>query len=108
MVGRRDGRKHQRRDHLDQGGWQRGDVPIRRGEEMKTVLIAGLLAVLSSAAFAEVKIGAGGELIIGGFDPGKPADADTLTKQLDDILPKLKALGMTSHEGYVRWNLCEP
>src|ERR1044071_4639071 len=63
--------------------------------------------VLLTPVRADVTIGAGGELIIGGFDPNKPADADTLPKQLEEALPKLKALGITSHEGYVRWNLCE-
>jgi hypothetical protein len=62
----------------------------------------------SLAALAPiVKIGEGGQLIIGGFDPTKMDDTNTALA-LDKSLPGLKALGFTSHEGYVRWNLCEP
>lgn len=55
-----------------------------------------------------VKIGPGGELIIGGFDPGKPEDVEPQTRALEAAAPALKALGVTSSEIYVRWNLCEP
>ncbi|MDX9975610.1 MAG: beta-galactosidase [FCB group bacterium] len=62
-----------------------------------------------SLAALEVKvhIGEGGQLIIGGFDPVKRDDTTTAAA-LEKALPGMKALGVTSHEGYVRWNLCEP
>jgi len=82
---------------------------LRIKEPLALVLFLSALVLLSPFAIAaDVQIGPGGELIIGGFDPSKPADADRLTKQLDEALPKLKSLGVTSHESYVRWNLCEP
>ena len=56
----------------------------------------------------KVKIGAGGQLIIGGFDPARPGDVPALTTALEAAMPGFKSLGVTSHEGYVRWNLCEP
>lgn len=55
-----------------------------------------------------VRIGPGGELIVGGFDPPSREEAPRQARALEAALPALKALGMTSHEGYVRWNLCEP
>lgn len=55
-----------------------------------------------------VKIGAGGQLIIGGFDPARKTDVTQQVAALEAAVPGLKALGVTSHEGYVRWNLCEP
>jgi hypothetical protein len=54
-----------------------------------------------------VKIGAGGELIVGGFDPTGDNDVEFHTKALERAMPALKAMGVTSHEVYVRWNLCE-
>lgn len=54
------------------------------------------------------KIGKGGELIVGGFDPARKGDGKKQVRALMSALPALKALGVTSHEGYVRWNLCEP
>ena len=56
----------------------------------------------------KVKIGAGGQLIIGGFDPATARDVPHQTAALEAAVPGMKALGVTSHEGYVRWNLCEP
>lgn len=55
-----------------------------------------------------VKIGRGGQLIIGGFDPARKEDVEPMTRSLEAAMPALKQLGVTSHEGYVRWNLCEP
>ncbi|MCS6829347.1 MAG: beta-galactosidase [Armatimonadota bacterium] len=55
-----------------------------------------------------VKIGRGGQLIIGGFDPARKEDVEPMTRALEAAMPALKQLGVTSHEGYVRWNLCEP
>lgn len=61
------------------------------------------------AAFKpRVKIGDGGQLIIGGFDPPRKADGSGVVHSLEAALPAMKSLGVTSHEGYVRWNLCEP
>lgn len=54
-----------------------------------------------------VRIGAGLQLIVGGFDPSSRADAARNAEALDRAVPRLKALGVTSHEVYVRWNLCE-
>jgi hypothetical protein len=54
-----------------------------------------------------VKIGPGGQLIVGGFDPARRTDANTQAQALEASVPALKQLGVTSHEGYVRWNLCE-
>ena len=55
-----------------------------------------------------VKIGPKGQLIVGGFDPAHAGDAPHLTHALASAAPAMKQLGVTSHEGYVRWNLCEP
>jgi len=57
---------------------------------------------------ARVKIGEGGQLIIGGFDPPRKEDGPGVVRSLESALPAMKSLGVTSHEGYVRWNLCEP
>ncbi len=53
-------------------------------------------------------IGSGSQLIIGGFDPAHVYDAGPQTHALESALPELKAMGVTSQEVYVRWNLCEP
>lgn len=55
-----------------------------------------------------VHIGPGKQLIIGGFDPAHVSDAVPQSRALEAAMPALKSLGVTSHEGYVRWNLCEP
>lgn len=55
-----------------------------------------------------VKIGKGGELIVGGFDPADRENGRSQVRALKAAAPALKSLGVTSHEGYVRWNLCEP
>jgi len=55
-----------------------------------------------------VRIGPGGQLIVGGFDPARASDAAPQARALEASMPALKSLGVTSHEGYVRWNLCEP
>lgn len=55
-----------------------------------------------------VKIGKGGELIVGGFDPARKGDEKRQVRSLRGAMSGFKALGVTSHEGYVRWNLCEP
>ncbi len=55
----------------------------------------------------KLAIGPGGQLIVGGFDPARAADAEKTAKQLDAAMPGLKSLGVTSHELYIRWNLCE-
>ena len=54
-----------------------------------------------------VHIGPGGQLIVGGFDPAHFSDAVPQSRALEAAVPALKLLGVTSHEGYVRWNLCE-
>jgi hypothetical protein len=71
-----------------------------------------LALVLCASALAAdeptVKIGPGGELIVGGFDPSSPDNAAAHAKALDEAIPRLVSLDVTSHEIYVRWNLCEP
>ena len=81
---------------------------------------AMLLTLISSAIFlasharshmaqgSQVHIGPGGQLIIGGFDPSSRANAERAARDLENAVPNLKSIGVTSHEGYVRWNLCEP
>lgn len=54
------------------------------------------------------KIGRGGQFIVGGFDPARKDDVRHMVRSLRGAIPALKSLGVTSHEGYVRWNLCEP
>ncbi len=56
----------------------------------------------------QAHIGSGGQLVIGGFDPETREGSVTQARQLAAALPGLKAAGVTCHEGYVRWNLCEP
>lgn len=55
-----------------------------------------------------LRIGVGGELIVGGFDPARRADGRLQARALEHVAPALRALGVTSHECSVRWNLCEP
>ena len=57
---------------------------------------------------ARVKIGPNKQLIIGGFDPVDDASGKSMCKQLEGAMIGLKSIGVTSHESYVRWNLCEP
>jgi hypothetical protein len=54
-----------------------------------------------------VKIGHGGQLIIGGFDPSSRDNYASQAEALDKAADDLRSLGVTSHEVYVRWNLCE-
>lgn len=54
-----------------------------------------------------VHIGAGGQLIVGGFDPARLEDAAGSARALENAVPILRQMGVTSHEVYVRWNLCE-
>ena len=57
---------------------------------------------------SKTRIGADRHFIIGGFDiDGEKALAGQL-RALRNALPPLRAMGLTSHEAYVRWNLCEP
>lgn len=55
-----------------------------------------------------VRAGAGKRVIIGGFDPGSLTDAANQARALEAVAATMKSVGVTSHEGYVRWNLCEP
>ncbi len=55
-----------------------------------------------------VTIGEGKQMIFGGFDPTSKATANANIKALSQRIPAFKAVGFTSHEVYVRWNLCEP
>lgn len=55
-----------------------------------------------------VTVGDGKQLIFGGFDPTSMATAEANIKALAQRIPAFKAIGFTSHEVYVRWNLCEP
>jgi len=52
-------------------------------------------------------IGKDFEVVFGGYDPSKPEDVPGLTGALESVLPLWRQLGVTSHEGYVRWNLIE-
>lgn len=65
-------------------------------------------AVTHANVKQRVKIGRGGQFIIGGFDPARKEDVRRQTRALRAAMPMLKSIGVTSHEGYVRWNLCEP
>jgi hypothetical protein len=56
----------------------------------------------------KVRIGDGGELIVGGFDPVRADGLAARINGLKAVLPAFRLFGVTSHEGYVRWNLCEP
>jgi hypothetical protein len=56
---------------------------------------------------ASAAIGPGGQLIIGGFDPNNRQDAAAAAKNFEAAIPRLHELGVTSHEVYIRWNLCE-
>lgn len=69
-----------------------------------TVLL--LLSAAASRAETTVRIGAGGELILGGYDPSR-RDDPAQAKALDAAAREIRRLGFTSHESYVRWNLCE-
>lgn len=57
---------------------------------------------------SKTHIGAGRKFIIGGFDIPDEASLSRQINALKNAIPILKAMGLTSHESYVRWNLCEP
>lgn len=67
----------------------------------------GLKEAIPKSINPLVKIGKGGELIAGAFDPAKKSDVSGLTRSLEANILGLKQLGFTSNEVYVRWNLCE-
>jgi hypothetical protein len=66
-----------------------------------------LLASMSVATAADMTIGAGGQLILGGFDPATRGDAAQGAIALEHAIASFKKVGATSNEVYVRWNLCE-
>ena len=75
---------------------------------IKTALVAALLLLPGAAEEpGVVTIGPGCEMIMGGFDPSKKEDVRKLIEALEREIPRWKQLGVTSHESYVRWNLCE-
>lgn len=57
---------------------------------------------------AKNPIGPGGELIVGAFDVARVEQLDAQLQALEANLPAFRLFGVTSHEAYVRWNLCEP
>ncbi len=57
---------------------------------------------------SKTHIGADRHFIIGGFDIDKEEALQRQLQELRGALPALKAMGLTSHEAYIRWNLCEP
>ena len=67
---------------------------------------------LSEAAparlLSKTRIGADKSFIIGGFDIDSERALPSQIQALRNALPALRAMGLTSHEAYVRWNLCEP
>jgi len=65
------------------------------------------LLLIGAADQTPVTIGPGCEMILGGFDPSKKEDVAKLLEALEREIPRWKQLGVTSHESYVRWNLCE-
>src|SRR4051794_26939796 len=75
------------------------------------VIFASVIICIATFAFAEdvaqVHIGPGGQLIVGGFDPNSADTAAQSAAALEAAMPNFKKLGITSHEVYVRWNLCE-
>src|SRR5437764_67869 len=78
---------------------------------MRWILIVTGVVIFTGITFADdapkVQIGPGGQLIVGGFDPNSFETAAQSAKGFEAAAPKLKMLGVTSHEVYVRWNLCE-
>lgn len=61
-----------------------------------------------SRLVSKTHIGADRHFIIGGFDIDKAAALEGQIRELREALPALRAMGLTSHEAYIRWNLCEP
>jgi hypothetical protein len=57
---------------------------------------------------AKNPIGPGGELIVGGFDVSRVEHLNSRLQDLEASMSALRLFGVTSHEAYVRWNLCEP
>src|SRR6266516_54567 len=74
---------------------------------MKRLLFVCVILVGGIASAAEVQIGPGGQLILGGFDPATKGDVTKGAAALERDVAKFKEIGATSHEVYVRWNLCE-
>ena len=72
------------------------------------IAIALILAVSPGVFAADVTIGPGGQLILGGFDPATRGDTSQGAIALERAMGNFKKVGATSHEVYVRWNLCEP
>src|SRR5690242_16550511 len=75
------------------------------GERVMTRLAA--LFLLSVTIQTSAAIGPGGQFIVGGFDPATRTSGAKDAKNFENAVPKLKELGVTSHEVYIRWNLCE-
>lgn len=76
------------------------DTPPEDAEKLKGDPPARLVS--------KTRIGADKSFIIGGFDIDKADALQSQLQALENALPALRAMGLTSHEAYVRWNLCEP
>lgn len=81
---------------------------MRRNNLIHLLMIVAVFLVFSHAAFALAPDSKELSVAVGGFDPARKSDLPGLLKQLDTALPRMKSIGATSHEGYVRWNLIEP
>lgn len=62
----------------------------------------------SSRLVRRARAGSDKRVILGGFDPDSAQSAALMSRLLEANAPVMKSVGITSHEGYVRWNLCEP
>jgi hypothetical protein len=91
-----------------------GGVPFIKAVRLSKVRPANWAQVSRVATTSNnikplVKIGAGGQLIVGGFDTTMASmDAQAQVNTLAAAMPSLKSIGATSHEAYVVWALCEP
>jgi hypothetical protein len=90
-----------------------GGVPLIRAIRLSATRPANWAEVSRVAESSNikplVKIGAGGQLIVGGFDTIKASDdAQANANTLASAMPSLKSIGATSQESYVVWALCEP
>ncbi len=69
--------------------------------------LACFVCVLACALAAHAATSRDVQLIIGGFDPSNRTNGPENAKNFENNAARLKEVGVTSHEVYIRWNLCE-
>lgn len=71
------------------------------------LLAVAIISPVHGAASSQTVRPSPRHLVVGGFHPYTFAEAPQKMAQLEAALPRLKQMGITSHQTYVLWNLCE-